>query len=241
MSGYLVIETFLTEIINSNTVENKGDPPIDETKEDYIIAATISCFLFFIIIIIISVSLAVVYWRKHNWKFKSWNWLNYFKEKQAKRDKENELEKIEKERQRHLEDYSKYWFFYYKGIENESEFGLIHKAFPCRNPQTAQQLIDTMEIRIYSGSFNRYCQCQWVFCLEDISIEEIAIATKWKHIFHSEWIQEYIRSKFRKNIRIKCPIEEIIIIIIIVKMLLIKSLLINNFYKHVDVSILNKS
>ena len=102
-----MIETFLTEIINSNTVENKGDPPIDETKEDYIIAATISCFLFFIIIIIISVPLAVVYWRKHNCKFTSLNWLNQLKEKRDKRKKGKELEKIEKERQRHLEDYSK--------------------------------------------------------------------------------------------------------------------------------------
>ena len=70
--------------------------------------------------------------------------------------------------------------------------GVVRMGVPNRNPETALQLFNTMEERMYSIAFNRWDQHECCICMENFNNRQIAIVSKWRHIYHPDCIKGYI-------------------------------------------------
>ena len=76
-------------------------------------------------------------------------------------------------------------------------------------PQNAQDLINQLEMRVYSDYYNKWKQSECVICCENIKKEKISIIPNWKHIFHTKCIQEYIKARLNIKVKFICPIDKL--------------------------------
>ena len=86
---------------------------------------------------------------------------------------------------------------------------VVRMGVPNRNPETALQLFNTMEVRMYSIAFNRWSQPECCICMESFNNRQIAIVSNWRHIYHPDCIKGYINRNFERNRRIKWSLLEL--------------------------------